>query len=138
MNRVHVPVSLQRRVRERAQNRCEYCRLSQARQHATFHVDHVWPTSEAGATTLDNLALACVSCSLRKGARTLAADPLNGEHVRLFNPRTESWTEHFEIAESFMLVGKTPTGRATVAALRLNHALAVEIRAAEAQRGQYP
>jgi hypothetical protein len=138
MSRPYVPVSLQRRVRDRAGHRCEYCRLSQTRQHATFHVDHVWPWSESGPTTLDNLALACVSCSLRKGAKTTAPDPQTGELTHLFNPRADVWTEHFEVASGFVLAGKTPTGRATVAALRLNHALAIEIRAEEAQRGRYP
>ena len=138
MSHPHVPVSLQRRVRERAGQRCEYCRLSQVLQHGTFHVDHVWPTSEGGVTTLDNLALACVSCSLRKGARTMAADPQTAERVQLFNPRTQAWNDHFEVVTGFLLAGRTPTGRATLAALRLNHAFAVEIRAEEALRGRYP
>ncbi|MFO0590143.1 MAG: HNH endonuclease signature motif containing protein [Polyangiaceae bacterium] len=69
MASVHIPASLQRRVRERAGDRCEYCHLAQAMQHATFHVDHVWPRVESGPTSLDNLALACVACSLRKGHR---------------------------------------------------------------------
>jgi hypothetical protein len=38
-----IPISLQRRVRLRAGDRCEYCRLTQAGQEATFHVDHVVP-----------------------------------------------------------------------------------------------
>ncbi|WP_437785618.1 HNH endonuclease [Sorangium sp. So ce1097] len=80
MSRESVPAALQRRVRERAANRCEYCRLSQAGQEATFHVDHVQPRQEGGLTTLENLALACVSCSLRKGARTHGEDPLTGAH----------------------------------------------------------
>lgn len=138
MSGLHVPVSLQRRVRERAGNRCEYCRLSQALQHATFHVDHIWPRSEAGLTTLDNLALACVSCSLRKSDRTTATDPDTGELVRLFNPRVDAWADHFDIVSDFSLTGRTPTGRATVMALRLNHALAIGIRAEEAKRGRYP
>jgi hypothetical protein len=58
--------------------------------------------------------------------------------VRLFNPRVESWLEHFDIASDFSLAGKTPAGRATVAALRLNAALAVGIRAEEAKRGRFP
>ena len=138
MSSLHVPVSLQRRVRDRAGNRCEYCRLSQAMQHATFHVDHIWPRSEAGPTTLGNLALACVSCSLRKSDRTTANDPETGELVRLFNPRVDSWADHFDIASDFSLTGRTPTARATVTALRLNHALALGIRAEEAKRGRYP
>lgn len=79
----------------RAGNRCEYCRLSQAGQEATFHIDHVIPRVAGGPTTLDNLALACVSCSLRKWARQTAPDPATGEDAPLFSPRTQMWTEHF-------------------------------------------
>jgi 5-methylcytosine-specific restriction endonuclease McrA len=138
MSSAYVPASLQRRVRERAGHRCEYCRLSQAHQHGTFHVDHVWPRAERGPTTLENLALACVSCSLRKGSRTTAHDPETSELVPLFNPRTDAWDDHFALMSDFMLTGKTPAGRATVATLRLNHSLAIEIRAEEAARGRYP
>jgi hypothetical protein len=56
-----VPISLQRRVRLRAGERCEYCRIAQASQEATFHVDHVAPRVADGATSFENLALACVS-----------------------------------------------------------------------------
>jgi len=58
-----VPISLQRRVRFRAGERCEYCRIAQASQEATFHVDHVAPRVAGGATSFENLVLACVSCS---------------------------------------------------------------------------
>lgn len=138
MGSPHIPVSLQRRVRERAKSRCEYCRLSQAMQHATFHVDHVWPRHDGGPTTLENLALACVSCSLRKGDRTFASDPRSGEKVRLFDPRAQAWEEHFSVGKDFSLTGETPTGRATVMALHMNRPLALEIRAEEARRGRYP
>lgn len=58
--------------------------------------------------------------------------------MRLFNPRAEAWLDHFAIANDCSLSGRTPTGRATVTALRLNHALAIGIRAEEAKRGRYP
>lgn len=61
-----IPAALRDDVVLRAGDRCEYCRLSQAGQEAAFHVDHVVPRVAGGATVLDNLALACVSCSLRK------------------------------------------------------------------------
>jgi 5-methylcytosine-specific restriction endonuclease McrA len=67
MSGEHVPAVLQRRVRERAAMRCEYCGIAQEHQEATFHIDHVVPRRAGGETILDNLALACVSCSLRKG-----------------------------------------------------------------------
>ena len=65
---------LRREVIRRAGNRCEYCRLSQAGQEAAFHIDHIHPVAEGGETVLENLALACVSCSLRKAARRFARD----------------------------------------------------------------
>jgi HNH endonuclease len=126
--RDNVPLSFQRRVRLRAGQRCEYCGMPQAGQEATFHVDHVLPRRDGGPTTLENLALACVSCSLRKGARTEARDPRSGEMVGMFNPRTQSWEDHFELAGSFLIVGKTPTGRALVELLRMNRPAAVKIR----------
>jgi hypothetical protein len=86
MSTGHIPVSLQRRVRLRANERCEYCRISQVGQEATFHVDHVMPQAAGGVTSLENLALACVSCSLRKGARTTAIDPATGDAAQLFHP----------------------------------------------------
>lgn len=132
----HIPASLQRRVRERAGNRCEYCRLSQVSQEATFHVDHVRPRREGGQTTLENLALACVSCSLRKGARIEAPDPETGELAKLYNPRWNRWEDHFE--PDIKIRGKTPTGRATVELLRMNRPLAISIREEEAAIGRYP
>jgi 5-methylcytosine-specific restriction endonuclease McrA len=64
-----IPASLRRFVIQRADNRCEYCGISQIGQVATFHIDHIAPVMAGGETTAENLALACVSCSLRKGAR---------------------------------------------------------------------
>lgn len=62
-----IPAALRRWVIQRANNRCEYCGISQIGQVATFHIDHVIPVVAGGETTAENLALACVSCSLRKG-----------------------------------------------------------------------
>jgi hypothetical protein len=138
MNQDPIPLSLQRRVRERAGDRCEYCRISQRMQEATFHVDHIRPRREGGPNTAENLALACVSCSLRKGARTYAEDPGTGNQTPLFHPRRDRWEEHFHVAEDMMLLGKSPTGRATIEMLRLNRKLAIEIRREEALRGRYP
>jgi len=87
---------------------------SQTGQEATFHVDHVVPRTAGGQTHSRNLALACVSCSLRKEARQSAADPRTGKLVPLFNPRRQHWAEHFRW-DGVRLVGISATGRATVA-----------------------
>ena len=138
MTTPHIPASLQRRVRARAQDRCEYCHLSQAGQEATFHVDHITPRAQGGPTTLANLALACVSCSLRKGARADARDPASGAIVGVFHPRNDTWTEHFAVGDQQRIDGKTPIGRATVALLQMNRSLALAIRAEETARGRFP
>ena len=64
-----IPANLRRQVITRAANCCEYCGLAQTGQEATFHIDHVVPLVAGGQSTSENLALACVSCSLRRGAR---------------------------------------------------------------------
>jgi hypothetical protein len=46
-------------------------------------------------------------------------DAQTGKVVRLFNPRRQKWDRHFAWKGSWV-VGKTPTGRATVAVLRMN------------------
>jgi len=124
----HVPTSLQRRVRERARERCEYCGIAQELQEATFHIDHVVPRVEGGATSLDNLALACVSCSLRKGPRRAATDPDTGAESALYDPRSQRWDDHLRLADDGRLEGLTPTGRATIALLKMNRPLAILLR----------
>lgn len=132
-----IPVTLRDEVVLRAGNRCEYCRLSQAGQEATFHIDHVVPRAAAGPTEADNLALACVSCSLRKWAKQTAPDPETDEDAPLFNPRAHAWADHFRW-EGAVVVPLTPTGRATAAALAMNRPLVVAIRLEEAERGRHP
>jgi hypothetical protein len=133
----YIPAFLRKLVIRRAKNRYEYCGLSQAGQEATFHIDHIIPVAAGGTTTADNLALACVSCSLRKGARELAIDPLTGVEVSLFHPRRENWSEHFQW-EEVRLIGLSATGRATIAALELNRPLILAIRAEEVLLGRHP
>ena len=83
----HIPLRLIQEVRDRAREVCEYCLLPQSSQEATFHIDHIVPRREGGDTDAANLALACVTCSLRKGARMFAIDPQTQTTVTLFHPR---------------------------------------------------
>jgi hypothetical protein len=106
-------------------------------QEATFHVDHVVPVAAQGKTEAENLALACVSCSLHKAAKQVANDPDTGEDVPLFNPRRQYWSEHFRW-EGVRIVGLSPTGRATVVALRMNRPGILSIREEEILLGRHP
>lgn len=132
-----VPAAMRRAVVKRAANRCEYCRLSQEGQEAAFHIDHIVPRVLQGSSDLINLALACVSCSLRKSAKINAVDPQTGKTVPLFNPRVDRWNDHFRW-EAFRVVPLSETGRATVSALSLNRPIMEAIRSEEAVRGRHP
>ena len=131
------PAALRRWVIQRANNRCEYCGISQIGQVATFHIDHVIPVVAGGETTAENLALACVSCSLRKGARQQLEDSETGEVVYIFNPRQQRWNTHF-VWNGVEVIGLTAIGRATVQALDLNRSTMLAIRAEEELRGRHP
>ncbi len=128
--------ALKKQVIERAENRCEYCGLSQAGQEATFHVDHVQPIKHEGQTIFDNLALACVSCSLHKAAKLSAVDPSTGEEAFLFNPRNSAWEHHFRW-NGVQLQARDATGRATIEALKINRPLALAIRQEEKILGRH-
>jgi HNH endonuclease len=91
-----------------------------------LEIDHIIPEARGGRTTIDNLALCCRSCNLHKHVKTEAADPVTGETVPLFKPRTQQWPEHFILDhDTGEIRGLTSVGRAAVAALALNstHAL---------------
>jgi hypothetical protein len=138
MTSAHIPVALVRVVRERAQYACEYCQLPQEFQEATFHIDHILPRSARGKTVLDNLALACVSCSLRKADRLAADDPSTVSKLPLFHPRTDVWSDHFAWGKEWRLIGLTPRGRATVAALGMNRPRILATRQLLAGVGHFP
>ncbi|MBW4488816.1 MAG: HNH endonuclease [Trichocoleus desertorum ATA4-8-CV12] len=132
-----IPASLRRLVIQRANHRCEYCGISQLGQVATFHIDHIIPEVAGGETTSENLALACVSCSLRKGARQALKDVETGKIVSVFNPRQQVWEDHFAWS-GVQVVGLTAIGRATVQALDLNRATMLAIRGEEELLGRHP
>jgi hypothetical protein len=134
----HIPNRLANRVRQRADEFCEYCLLPQWSQEATFHIDHIHPLVDGGKTVFANLALACVTCSLKKAARTYARDPRTRHLARLFHPRRDHWTDHFRWTRTWRITGKTPTGRATLRALGMNRLAVVLIRQAWAQLGKFP
>ena|SRR5437660_9374320 len=126
-----------RQVEDRASRRCEYCRMHQSLQGATFHVEHVVPRSLGGASDLDNLAWACPSCNLRKSDRIDGRDPETETIVTLFHPRRDQWSEHF-VWQGYLIVGLTPVGRATVTTLDMNHPRRLLVRQAEELFGLFP
>ena len=114
----------------RAGNRCEYCQLPAQLQVGGFEVDHILPRSRGGQTEMANVALACPHCNARKWAHIDGEDPVSGQLVALFNPRTQRWEEHFQwsVLRPFEIVGISTHGHATVARLQMNHPSLVSIR----------
>lgn len=139
MRRSHIPEALRRAVAEEAQYRCGYCQTAQEYCGMQFHVEHITPYSIGGPTIVANLWLACALCNGYKGARTHGVDPTSGETLPLFNPRTQTWLEHFAWSENGLFVhGRTPTGRATVEALQLNNEYVISARKHWVRVGWHP
>jgi hypothetical protein len=134
-----VTAAQRRAVFARAKGCCEYCQ-SQARfATQSFAAEHIIPRYVGGTTTLDNLALSCLGCNSHKHTKTDALDPISGLKTPLFHPRQEAWSEHFCWDDDFrQIVGRTPTGRATVEALQLNRPELINLRRVLYLAGEHP
>lgn len=117
-------------VAGRAGHRCEYC----LRPETQFrhHIDHVIAQKHGGPTTEENLAYACAFCNLHKGS-----DLFSVAGIRLFNPRTQQWKDHFAV-RGCVIEPLTPEGEATVQMLQMNRDERVRERAALQAAGKYP
>lgn len=91
-------------------------------------VDHVIAIKHGGPTRMSNLALACAHCNGHKDSDIASLDPKTGLLVALFNPRRDRWRDHFRW-EGPVLVGTTPSARATVRLLVINSELRITVRA---------
>ncbi len=117
-------------VAQRAKHQCEYCHAPEVAFNIAFEVEHIIPLARKGSDDLQNLALSCRICNLRKSNRIDGFDPVSQQNVKLFHPRVECWSEHFPVqaAFPFQIEGRTPVGRATVECLQLNSPLQLKSR----------
>ena len=130
---------LRRLVAGRAHGCCEYCRSQASYAMQPFSVEHVVPRSRGGPSGAENLALSCQGCNNHKYTKTEARDPVSGAVVPLFSPRAQRWSDHFAWnADASLVIGLTPTGRATVVALRLNREGLVNLRRVLFENGSHP
>lgn len=126
-------------VAARAGSCCEYCRSQERFAVQAFAVEHVEPASRGGTDALDNLAFACQGCNNHKYTHTTGTDPATGAEAPLFHPRRQRWRDHFAWADDGAeVLGVSPTGRATVATLRLNRPGVVNLRRVLAAAGLHP
>ena len=137
MSRPRVNKTLDRLVRDRAKERCEYCHLPESSSYLTFPIDHVIARVHGGLTEADNLALSCQFCNTNKGTSLSGIDPLNGRITRLYHPRKDSWSKHFEW-DGPTLIGLTSFGRTTIAVLLINDLRMLAIRDFLIEAGLFP
>ncbi len=126
-------------VSERADFCCEYCHSQECFSTQLFSVEHIIPRSRGGETVPENLALSCQGCNAHKYTKTEGYDPVSRTSVPLYNPRKQKWYEHFGWNDDFsMVVGMTPTGRATAECLKLNREGLVNFRQVLYAMGMHP
>lgn len=108
-------------VRQRAQDKCEYCHSPERISTSRFTIDHIQPRSLGGSDQPENLALACSRCNQRRYNFIVGRDLESAAIVSLFNPRLYDWAAHFIwTADGTRIVGVTPMGRATCERLDMN------------------
>jgi len=127
MSVTYIPTALRNSVYERAAGCCEYCLISEAVSFATHQIDHIIAEKHGGQTVEENLALSCALCNKYKGSDLTSIDPKTGEIARLFNPRTNIWSEHFKLKNG-VFIGLTSNARATIRLLQINNSSRIEER----------
>lgn len=122
-----VSASLREFTRSRAEFRCEYCLIGEEEVFLPHEPDHIIAVKHGGLTVSENLAWACFLCNRFKGSDLASIDPASGEIARLFDPRSQRWSDHFQV-DLGRIEGRTPEGRATASMLRFNLPDAVATR----------
>lgn len=136
---VYIPTDLRRQVCECFSACCAYCRTAESLTVATFEFEHIDPRSSGGETVFENLGFACPTCNRYKGVRTTAIDPQTRQKVALFHPHRDDWNDHFEWSDDATeILTKTTTGRATIAALKMNRPQLIRVRRMWVSMGEHP
>ena len=137
MSVTYIPAELRRLVVARAEGICEYCLIAEDDTFYGCQADHIISEKHGGATTADNLAMACVFCNQAKGSDVGSIDWDGNTFVRFFNPRTDAWADHFALVEG-RIEGTTPTGVVTARILGFNSADRASERRVLQSAGRYP
>jgi len=128
---------LERRVRKRAGDCCECCKIPALISDFTFPLDHIIAKQHGGRTAYENLAVSCPHDNFHKGPNIAGLDPETGRLTKLFNPRRQRCSTHFRW-DGPKLVGMTASGRTTVFVLRINHPDRMELRRLLIEAGLFP
>ena len=137
MSKTYISADLRQQVAERANGQCEYCLIHEDDTYFGCQVDHIISEKHDGPTTLDNLAYACVYCNRYKGSDVGSIWWPSGELVRFYNPRIDSWTDHFQLEDTH-INPLTHIGEVTTRVLKFNDIDRLLEREELIARGRYP
>ena len=119
--------TLRQFVRDRSGGVCEYCQFPEQHSFNPFQVDHVIAEKHGGPSIERNLAWSCFYCNTYKGPNVAGWIAETDEIVRLYHPRKDTWSDHFEW-NGAALIGRTQVGIVTIDVLRINHPDALAVR----------
>ena len=131
-----ISVELRQTIADRAKQLCEYCLIAETDTFYGCEVDHIISIKHSGSTELGNLAYACAPCNRAKGS-DIGSISRSGEFTRFFNPRTDSWSDHFRL-EGATIQPLTPIGEVTARILGFNDSARHHERNEMIRFGKYP
>lgn len=127
------------RVAVQARFQCGYCRTQEVVSGIPLTVEHIFPKAQGGTDDEENLWLSCRLCNEAKGVLVEAIDPQTGQMIPLFNPRLQTWSEHFAWSnEGVHIIGLSASGRATILALEMNSNFRIRSRRIWVEAGYHP
>jgi hypothetical protein len=135
--RSYISDDLRQRVAERADFLCEYCLIHAEDTYFGCEVDHIISVKHDGPSTASNLAYACFFCNRDKGSDIGSIVWETGAFVRFFNPRTDSWAEHFRL-NGVIIEPLSNIGQATARILGFDESERILERQELADWGRYP
>src|SRR6266849_8134302 len=97
MTSPYIPAGVRRLVMNRAHNSCEYCLLDSEEADFPHEIDHYVPLVHGGKSDANKLVFSCVKCNRHKGTNIASFDPVDGTIVAVFNPRLQTWRDHFAL-----------------------------------------
>ena len=133
----YIPDKLKTEIHGLARARCEYCLIGEIFSEKPHEFDHIIATQHGGQTQRDNICLACFECNRQKGPNLCSVDPATGDVERLFDPRHQTWNDHF-VQRGAFIDPISPVGRATIRVLNLNSANRIADRLLLLQGDLYP
>jgi hypothetical protein len=130
----YISEKTRKEVAQRANHKCEYCKVHTDDMFLSFELDHIHPSKHGGTNEIENLAFACPHCNQHK--RSDFATMIGSEVVRLFNPRIDTWAEHFKVEEG-EIEPKSKVGEASIKIFRFNEPDRVILRQLLTRVGRY-